>query len=184
MSEIAELFKNAANDFDKQVLQMKLVFANRLRNIIISNIDKNFGSRVGDATAGFRGGASGALRNTVQVDVKNGEPYVSLNKAGNVPYWRIHEYGGVIRPKRRKWLTIPAIDEFRARRATEFNNLTFVEFRKNKAVLIADTDSINERIAYYLVKKVTIPARPYIAPARKELEEEMSKYNINIEVGE
>jgi len=157
--------QNAQNDHERKILQYKYTCALALRKRIIKNIDDTFGGRVygnPNSTSAGRSGRSGGLRNSIEVFLDD-EPYVSIGHQG-VPYWRIHEYGGIIRPVNKKWLTIPASDKYRGKRAFEFNNLTFINHRNDaqRAYLI---DRLNNRIAYFLRKKVTIPARPYIGPA-------------------
>lgn len=156
---------NAQNEHERKVLQYKYTCALALRKRIIKNIDDTFGGRVfglRDSTSGGREGRSGALRNSVEV-FHDKEPYVQVGHQ-NVPYWRIHEYGGVIRPVNKKWLTLPFSDKYRGKRAYEFNNLYFRADAKRGDVAYL-MDRLNNRIAYVLRKKVTIPARPYIGPA-------------------
>jgi len=171
---LSQALSNAKNEFERREILFKYAAAQKLRNEVIKNIDANFGGRTLDATAAFRGGASGGLRNSVQVDVRNDEPAVVVNATGNTPYWRIHEYGGVVKPVKKKWLTIPAADRYRAKRAREFRNLIFVKKNEKKAYLI---DTINKRVAFFLRKKVVIPARPYIKPAVKKIQSEINSYD-------
>ena len=81
-----------------------------------------------------------------------------------VPYGRIHEFGGVITPRRRRFLTIPADKPFVNRSALSFD-LKFGRIPKKggKPYLITQQGSA----AYRLVKRVEIPARPFLGPAIK-----------------
>lgn len=158
--------KNARTEKEKIFAQYRLVCALALKRRIVSNIDSTFGGRVKgdrDIKAGRRGGRSGALRQSVAVDVVGDLLKVTVGNA-NVPYAAIHEYGGVIYPKNAKYLTIPLADEYRGKRAGEFSTLTFFENEKNNKFLY---DSKEERYAYLLRRSVKIPERPYIRPAIK-----------------
>lgn len=107
----------------------------------------------------------GALINSIQYRVeKNG---VKVFSAG-VPYARIHEFGtkgkgGVlpdIVPKRRKWLTIPLNTEYERVKPRSLE-LEFLMDDRKKAWL---WDVRKKRVAYRLLKRVSIPARPYFFP--------------------
>jgi len=166
MIEFTADFARFNSDAEKIDFQWKLTYAHMLKNKIVKNIDKNFGGRVvgQQGTAGIRSGRSGTLRNSVVVSIENNEPIITVG-GQNVPYASIHEFGGIITPKNRKWLTIPVADDVRGRRAKEFK-LHFIQFSNARAGLFAE----DKRLKYLLVKRVTIPARPYIQPAIDELE--------------
>lgn len=76
----------------------------------------------------------------------------------SVIYGRIHELGGVIRPVNARMLAIPIGD--RTGSAREHDDLTFIG-SGNKGCLV---DS-GGKPQFALVSSVTIPARPYLAPA-------------------
>ena len=84
-----------------------------------------------------------------------------------VPYGRIHEFGGVITPKRRSFLTIPADRPFIGRSALNFN-LRFgrIPPKGGKPYLFTEQGTA----AYRLVKRVEIKARPFLGPAFKSNE--------------
>ena len=81
-----------------------------------------------------------------------------------IPYGRIQEFGGVITPKRRRFLTIPADKPFVNRSALSFN-LKFgrIPPKGGKPYLITEQGTA----AYRLVKRVEIKPRPYLGPAIK-----------------
>jgi len=82
----------------------------------------------------------------------------------NLPYAKIQHEGGIITPKNKNWLTIPLCPIAKVKRAPQFDD-TFVKFYfdegKNYGIIFqkADPDPIP---LYKLVKKVSIPARPYM----------------------
>ena len=82
-----------------------------------------------------------------------------------VPYARIHEFGGRITPKARKFLTIPQERAFVGRSALNFD-LSFGRL-DGKPYLFTQEG----RAAYRLVRQVTIPERPYMRPAFEENED-------------
>lgn len=112
---------------------------------------------------------SGALINSIGYRTK--KKSVSVYSAG-VPYARVHEFGTVgkggklpdIRPKPpRRFLTIPLDKEYRRVKPRTLD-LEFVTDSKNRHWL---WDLRKERLAYRLVRMVSIPARPYFFPALK-----------------
>lgn len=86
----------------------------------------------------------------------------------NVSYAAIHEYGGIIRPKRGRFLTIPLKPAKTARGVSRFRSardvpgLALVQSKKGQYMLVkSDTGE-----PWYLLRqRVAIPARPYLLPA-------------------
>jgi hypothetical protein len=89
-----------------------------------------------------------------------------------IPYWRIHELGGTIVPKRAKALTIPVTEEadkaLRAAGSARALDLVFRPRRKtskpNVIGVLGKEVSGAFQVWFVLASRVTIPARPYIAP--------------------
>ncbi len=81
-------------------------------------------------------------------------------------YAAIHEFGGVIKPVTPgiKFLTIPLTKEARRNRARDFDDLFFLESKDGEFFLAREKGSDLE-FMYRLVKKVRMPARPYLRPA-------------------
>lgn len=76
----------------------------------------------------------------------------------------IHEFGGTIKPKNVKWLTIPIVKEAKGKSAREFKDLVFIP-TKNNALLAKVTGKGKDKkvVPYYLLKKeVKIPERSFI----------------------
>lgn len=106
-------------------------------------------------------------------------------------------YGGTVVPGKgissysgqpTKWLTMPAIAQAYGRRAREFSNLRFVEFKKGKLAALVEeksgaTDSrtgkgikgrsrkkgSRARVFYWLLKSMTIAPNRSLLPLNKEL---------------
>lgn len=97
-------------------------------------------------------GDSNTLKNHIihQVDLPGRRAIVGV--AGDLPYARIHEFGGVIRPKTKSylWFFIPN-EEARA---------TMSPVARRKAAKGKEAPGVWVR-----TKKVTIPPRPYLGPA-------------------
>jgi len=79
-----------------------------------------------------------------------------------VNYAAIHHFGGTIRPKKKKFLTIPfpggPADQRVPLRAADFND-TFVA----KGIIFQDRgENIKPEPLFLLRKSVTIPASPYM----------------------
>lgn len=149
-----------------KMLQLSLDFQNQLRNKVIENIGKTFGKQ-NKGTSGYKSGRSGNLKNSVQVMQKSDFAWKLTVGSAQVPYAAIHEYGGVIEQKKAKWLTIPMADEARGHYAREFENLTFVLSKKKEDTAYLFSDA--HLLMYLLVKKVRMPARPYVQPACDEI---------------
>jgi phage gpG-like protein len=75
-------------------------------------------------------------------------------------YSRIHETGGVIRPVKKRYLTIPLTARAAKMPAPEFGGLRFVASRDSAVLLDA-----SGRAQYVLRKSVMIPARRYVTVA-------------------
>ena len=89
------------------------------------------------------------------------------NNGPDVPYAAIHEYGGIIRPVRRKWLAIPlpiartAAGVSRYQTPRDVPGLRFMLSKRGNALLVD-----KKGVPWYVLKKsVTIPKRPYLLPA-------------------
>jgi hypothetical protein len=91
----------------------------------------------------------------------------------SVPWIWIHEYGGVIRAKNVRFLTIPATDAaarelHRAGGARNIPGLKYRPFGKRFPALVKESDPNTPFI--WLKPSVTIPKRSYIAPGLKRFE--------------
>lgn len=76
----------------------------------------------------------------------------------NLPYAKIHHYGGVIHPRHAKYLAIPLTKEAAARRPRDFAN-TFIK----KGIIFRKQEGGKLEALYVLKKSVTMPARPWLS---------------------
>lgn len=107
---------------------------------------------------------SGMLRSGLRpVLAQRKGPMISAGITTNVRYWRIHELGGIIRPKRAKALTIPFPGV--KGRARDFDD-TFIA----KGVIFQKSES-GPIPLFSLKKEVRIPRRPYLQPSLRETED-------------
>lgn len=135
-----------------------------------------------------RGGytKSGRLLNAIysDYDAPNLRSFVGVK---GVPYGAIHEYGGKIVPKKAKFLWQPSAEK--NQKGSKYRRMTPGEFYKRSreprwgqigqnyvfwktktgstiAAVFEKVGKYKERFTplFFLRKKVTIPARPYIAP--------------------
>lgn len=83
----------------------------------------------------------------------------------DLSYAKIHEYGGVIAPKKGRFLAIPVSDTAKTSVSPRnFPGKLHVRVNGGSGVLL-DADNI---VHFALVTSVTIPARPYLRPALDE----------------
>lgn len=130
---------------------------------------------------------TGRLLNSIYsgVEVKDNKLEGFVGTRG-IPYGRIHELGGEIYPVKAKHLWVKMYggkaDNFRRMTPSEFiqakeaNPKQFVIVKTNNALIAAwNEGKVKSRLVplFVLRNKVTIPARPYLAPA---VEESMKRY--------
>ena len=100
-----------------------------------------------------------------------------VTKSTRVVYANIHERGGVIKPKRAKWLTIPLPEALTksgsqlkggALGARDFPNTFFMRSKAGN-LLIMQRKGKNKIVPLFVLKKsVTIPARHYLSITARE----------------
>ena len=82
---------------------------------------------------------------------------------------RIHEFGGVIRPRNAEALTIPIAPEAEGRKARSFKD-TFLLAREGQPALIMQrVEGDKPKALYVLQKLVRMPARPFMTPPEEDL---------------
>ncbi len=87
----------------------------------------------------------------------------------NKIYARIHQEGGIIKPKNGRYLTIPLSAGARGKSAKEFDGL--FSLRLDTGLYLVKNKGKNEiEFMYQLVKSVTIPKRPYMGVNKKMLD--------------
>lgn len=75
-----------------------------------------------------------------------------------------HEFGAEIKPKKGKYLAIPANGAAKGKYPKDFPDLIFIKNKKNDSgrLVRKDKNSKNSYVYFWLVKKVEIPERSYI----------------------
>ncbi len=113
------------------------------------------------------------LRNSVEGELgSSGGNLVLRFSVGNarIKYAKIHEFGGTIKPKNKRFLKIPL------RKGAMPANLTVIRTKKGKLFLVQSVGNGKKVIKWaILVKQVTIPKRPYFYPSMKETGEFLRK---------
>lgn len=113
------------------------------------------------------------LRNSVEGELgSSGDNLVIRFSVGNarIKYARIHEFGGTIKPKNKKYLKIPL------RKGMMPNKLTVIRSKSGKLLLIQPIRGKKRGILWaVLVTSVTIPKREYFYPSMRETAEFLRK---------
>ena len=183
VDEFFKELREVEDTVQRSALRFQLQLAQRILYRAQDNIKKNFGSGTGDkspitvrayGSSGRRSGRGGGLFNSGMIQrTSNGELTVSFGGPG-VPYAGIHEFGGRIKPKHGKYLTLPNAPEYAGTRAKE-HDLSFAFDAEKGAVLVergakpsSDGTFLDDQIAYLLRRSVRIPKRAYFQPAVDE----------------
>ncbi len=99
-------------------------------------------------------------------EVKGDDIRVGIDHPGAA----LHYHGGTIRPKRAKFLTIPAVAEAHGRTARQFGNLVPIFFDKDTpgarsfGALIEHNDGGDINVIYWLTKRAEIPEDKTVLP--------------------
>jgi phage gpG-like protein len=139
------------------------------------NIKENFIGRNGRRLSG------GLLNNVfIEYDLNKMEGYLGVK---TVPYARIHEYGGTIKPVNAKNLWIPRYENAGKMTPREFFNL---KNREPRRYVITNTGAYKVRDLrrkvkdmiqlFRFSKRVEIPERPYLTPALDKAGTEYAEY--------
>ena len=113
---------------------------------------------------------SGRLKGSLTHEETADSVEISAGGADEVDYARIHHLGGIIKPKKKKFLTIPfpggPADKRVPLRAADFND-TFVA----KGIIFQDrAENIEPEPLFILKKSVEIPERPYMYEEESDVE--------------
>lgn len=114
---------------------------------------------------------TGTLRRSITSNLV--DQRLAVRVGTNVEYARIHEFGGIISPKTRKYLTIPIgptrkiSRTAKFQRASEIQGAFFVR-RRGKSPLIAVKKGKTIQPLFVLKERVVIRARPYLRPSLYE----------------
>ncbi len=129
-------------------------------------------TRSGRLRASIRSGVRGGHGTGARADLVGYLRAGGAGRKGHVKYARIHEKGGTIVPRNKQWLTIPMSPAKTAAgvargSARSFRSLMFMPDSNNpeRAYLV---HAFSGALFFLLVKRVTIPARPYLRPSMEE----------------
>lgn len=112
---------------------------------------------------------TGHLASSTRWKVRPSKKSVLLDLKSGVPYANIHEYGGTIRPKRKKFLTVPLPAAQTPAGVTKplkgFKNTFIIRSRSGGLLIVQDTGDGGIIPLFVLKKKVKIPARKWASKA-------------------
>jgi phage gpG-like protein len=143
---------------------------------ILQNIRKNSGLHV----------RTGALLNSVGstkkvIEEKDGEITGQIGTQG-IPYARIHEFGGTVKPVNKQFLAIPTDENRRADGSPEVSTARLMVLQKlglsfihNGVIFMKILGNKQPKPMFILRKSVNIPARPYIRPALAAKQEQIMR---------
>jgi phage gpG-like protein len=133
-----------------------------------ASIQKNFTSNGRPAWRPTqRGGAilqkTGRLATaiTVTVDTEGETTFAIVARTNNIPYARIHQFGGIITPKSKQYLAIPT-SYAKGKRPRDFEGLFFVAAKRGNNPTLCKKVGKTVKAFFILMKEVRIPARPYL----------------------
>lgn len=109
-----------------------------------------------------KGQLAGSIFHEVNKDDK------SVRTIANTEYAAIQEYGGEISAKGGKALAVPIHADAEGKRPRDFSDLVMIKRKTGPPLLVRiKSKGKNQRfdIMFVLVKRVNIPAQPYLGPA-------------------
>lgn len=113
------------------------------------------------------GGGGGPLNDTGRLKASVGATIDRdrLLLTASHPGANLHQFGGVVRPKRAKMLAIPVTKEAKrigSPRQNKFPRPLFVHAKGDRAVLAEAASDGTLTVHYVLRRSVTVPARPFL----------------------
>ena len=139
----------------------------------VGAIKRSLGGRAGSAAGSPPGSRTGDLRRSITASEP---PHLTSIVGANKRYAAMQEFGGVIKPKKGKYLKVPMGVSLRAKtltfRDTGNEDVTLIPLRGGRFMgvrKIRGKSGKGDRddILFMLVRKVTIQARPYLRPAMR-----------------
>lgn len=181
ISEFLNIIKTEQKDFDKNLKRVVFNIVTDVQYTAIRNVDKllNKNGNKGLKRAGSKGG----LRNSIKLktDSRTKLPFVEAGQG--LSYAAIHEFGGIIKPTLKQWLTIPAIPENAGMTADQVANslggnskLAFRMVNPSLAMLFQPLSKGQIKVHFWLKKQVVIPQRSYLRSAGKTIMADQTKY--------
>lgn len=108
---------------------------------------------------------AGAARATTW-EVTGSDAFINIDKVGIA----LRYFGGTVRPRKAKFLTIPVADEAQGRRAREFSNTSIIVNKRTGKGVIKSGD----RVLFALTKEATSNPDPTVLPEDKTLLNDMT----------
>ena len=134
--------------------------ADAARDVVQDNFRKLDQSRHRGGSFNFYGCAINATHSGVQ----GRSAFVSIDHEGIA----LRRFGGTVKPRNGKYLTIPAIDQAQGKRAREFDDLHFRRNASGNGGRLCDPTG---RVYYWLVKQSTHKPDPSVLPTDGEIQE-------------
>jgi hypothetical protein len=123
------------------------------------------GNAVANINEIFSGRSTGNMAANRSVEVKDEDGKITGTLTFHSNHARLHEFGGVIKSVKGKFLAIPKVDA--ARKVESPRNypeeLHFIGSDSGGALMNSDN-----QVIYVLVPSATMPARPFLRPAMDE----------------
>ena len=132
-----------AEDVSGEIRREIRAFTSRSKSIKTGNLARTFAPTILDKTPG--GETVGAMSSKI--------------------YAAIQETGGIIRPKRAKWLTIPLSREAAVRGARGFDRLVYIEKTRRGNTILAEVIGNSLKPQFLLRKSVRLEAKRYLEKA-------------------
>lgn len=161
----------------KRLLEKLMLAADRIGGMAEAHVKEGL---TGEYLQTRRGRLKGSIRYKIET-VVGSEPDVKVRVGpdSDIPYARIQELGGVIRPTSKKFLTIPSPyakteSGVADKPARSFENTYFLRMKvdgKDKLFLMQRTGK-SVRLLFTLVRKVKIPATHWLSAPINELEDQ------------
>jgi phage gpG-like protein len=151
LSQFIRRFKDEKNKMRLKINKVLLLVNMDVREFAIRNVQQRLNKS---------GTSRGVLKNSISIEIENGQPIVTAGGAG-IPYAAIHEYGGRIIPKNVNWLTIPNGKEYYGKKARDFD----LYFRLINPSLGALFDKNTNKVVFWLKREITIKKKSYLTDA-------------------
>ncbi len=177
INQFLDIYKQETNDFEKKLKRIIFNICSDVQLQAIRNVDRllNKTKGLGRKKAGSRGG----LRNSIKLkgNTREGTPFVEAGEG--LSYAAIHEFGGMIKPVEKQWLTIPISEEAFGHTAREVDatlkglkkKLIFKMSNPSTAILFEILGKKGEgiKLHFLLKKQVNMPATSYLGSAGDQI---------------
>lgn len=102
---------------------------------------------------------TGILKSSITTYTDNNSAAIGTN----IPYARLHQFGGIIKPKRGKYLAIPLNEKFQGSSPRDFNNTICIKV-KEALFIVRKIDKRGNGLEFLfkLQKEIVVPQRKFI----------------------